>query len=152
MDQLFQSLLNFLSAGWEVVISLIFIVAPWSPLIAWIVFWLFAVNWEKLYLVATKGALYGVILIGLMMILVWGLISPPPAGYHNMIGLHVGNFVGKTIYVTMLFAMALMCGSVQLSGALGSLAHFPDEEEHSDGGHESDHGGHEDHGHGHSAH
>lgn len=153
MGQLFQSLQNFLASGWEVVVALLAFVAPWAPLIAWVAFWLLAVNWEKLYVVATKGAILGIALIALMMILAWGLIAPHERGYHEMLGLHVGNFVGKTIYVTMLLTIALLCGAVQLSGACGSLVHFPEEEpDHGDHHHDHGHGGHDDHGHGHSSH
>ncbi|MFM7834304.1 MAG: hypothetical protein ACKPJD_21095, partial [Planctomycetaceae bacterium] len=63
-----------------------------------------------------------------------------------LLGLAVGNFTGKFIYVTMLTCMALMCGSAQLSGAFGSLAVFPEAAA------EDDHHGHDDHGHGHDSH
>jgi hypothetical protein len=149
MEQLINSLAKLLSAGWEVVISVLFLAVPWAPLIAWVAFWLLAVNWEKLYPVLAKGGAVGVVLIGLMMILVWGLIAPPQEGVHNMLGLHPSNFVGKTVYVTMLLTIMALCGSVQLSGACGSLVSFP-EEVPDDHGHESD--GH-DHGHaGHDGH
>lgn len=144
MDKLIDSLEKLLAAGWEVFVSLLAFVTPWAPLIAWIAFWLLAVNWEKLYPVLAKGAAIGVVLIGLMTILVWGLIAPPPDGVHHLFGLKVFNFVGKTIYVTMLTTIALLCGSVQLSGACGSLARFPDEE-HVDDDHSHGTHGHVDH-------
>lgn len=147
MEQLLHSLRNLLVAGWDVVISVISLVAPWSPLIAWIGFWLLAVNWEKLYPVLARGAAVGVLLIGLMMILIWGLIAPPVDGVHHLFGLNTSNFVGKTVYVTALLTIAALCGSVQLSGACGPLAFFPEEtpEDHHGGGHHDDHhGGHGD--------
>lgn len=144
MEKLIDSLQHLFIAGWEVLVSLLVLLVPWAPLIAWFAFWLLAVNWEKLYPVLTRGALIGVFLIGLMMILVWGLIAPPPEGVHNMFGLHPTNFFGKTIYVTMLFTIAALCGAVQLSGACGSLVSFPEEEDedhhHGDHGHDSGHG------------
>ena len=143
MEKLIGSLQNLLVAGWEVVVSLLTFAVPWTPLIAWIAFWLLAVNWEKLYPVLAKGAVIGVVFIGLMMILVWGLIAPPPDGAHHLFGLKPSNFVGKTIYVTMLLTIAALCGSVQLSGACGTLASFPDDD------HDRDNHGEGDHGHGH---
>ena len=72
MEQLIHSLQNLLAAGWEVVLSLLIVVVPWTPLIAWVAFWLLAVNWEKLYPILAKGGVVGVMLIGLVAILVWG--------------------------------------------------------------------------------
>ena len=140
------------------VISLLALIVPWTPLIAWVAFWLLAVNWEKLYPVLAKGGAIGVLLIGLMMVLVWGLIAPPEGGVHHLFGLKPSNFVGKTIWVTMLFTIMALCGSVQLSGACGSLVSFPDEEPdddgHGDHTHGDGHGSHDQHassGHSHGA-
>jgi hypothetical protein len=146
MEKLIESLQNLLVAGWEVVVSLLVFVVPWAPLIAWVAFWLLAVNWEKLYPLLVRGGAIAVMMIGLMMILVWGLIAPPQDGVHYLFGLKPSNFVGKTIYVTMLMTIAALCGSVQLSGACGSIVSFPEknDEDHVHGGH--------DHGHGHGEH
>jgi len=161
MEQLFISLQKLLEAGWLVVMNLLVVVVPWTPLIAWVAFWLLAVNWEKLYPVLAKGAIIGVLLIGLMMILIWGLIAPPADGMHHLFGLNPSNFVGKTVYVTILFTIMALCGSVQLSGAYGSLTHFADDEsvdeEHGGNAHGHDsHGSGHDHAsqqaHGHSSH
>ncbi|WP_010583449.1 hypothetical protein [Schlesneria paludicola] len=138
MEQLVDSLQNLLVAGWAVVVSLLGLVVPWAPLIAWVAFWLLAVNWEKLYPVLAKGGAIGVFLIGLMMILVWGLIAPPESGTHHLFGLEPTNFAGKTIYVTMLLVIMALCGSVQLSGACGKLVRFAEpDHDHSSGGHGS---------------
>ena len=153
MEQLIVSLQELLVAGWAVIVNLLVLVVPWTPLIAWIAFWLLAVNWEKLYPVLAKGAIIGVLLIGVMMVLVWGLISPPPDGVHHLFGLKPTNFVGKTIYVTMLFTIMALCGSVQLSGACGDLFPEADAEESDGHGHDGNGGhghGHDDHGHGHT--
>jgi hypothetical protein len=150
MEQLFLSLQKLLEAGWLVGISLFAVVIPWTPLIAWVAFWLLAVNWEKLYPVLAKGAVIGVVLVGLIAVLVWGLIAPPPDGVHHLFGLRPSNFVGKGIYVTMLMTIMALCGSVQLTGACGPLCHFPDDvpdEHHGDDHGHNDHG-HSDHSHG----
>jgi len=85
-----------------------------------------------------------------MMVLVWGLIAPPPDGVHHLMGLSPSNFVGKAIYVTMLLTIMALCGSVQLSGACGSLCRFAEVESDEHGGHDHDHGhgGHGNDGHG----
>ena len=151
MEQLILSLQELLFAVWHVVVSLLVFVVPWTPLLAWIAFWLLAVNWEKLYPVLAKGGIVGVMLVGLVAVLVWGLIAPPGDGAHYLFGLKPSNFVMKTVYVTMLLTIAALCGSVQLSGACGSLVCFCDDEsegrDSSGNGHAADGHGHSDHGH-----
>lgn len=149
MTDLIHNLLLLLIASWNVIVSLLGLLLPWTPLMAWVAFWLLAVDWVKLRTVLVQGGWIGVLFLGLMMILVWGMVAPPDKGSHFLFGLHVSNFVGKTVYVTALLTIMFLCGSVQLSGACGSLAYFP-EDAADDHGHDSHggHGGHGDHGHG----
>ena len=129
MENLLNSLLQLIIAVWNVVESLFHLVLPWTPLVAWVAFWLLAVNWVKYRAVLVKGGWTGLFFIGLMMILIWGLIAPPVDGVHHVFGLSLSNFVGKTVYVTALFSIMFLCGSVQLSGACGSLVCFKHEDE-----------------------
>ena len=137
LKQLGIALLNVLDAFFEAL-------GPWWPLIlglgAWVVFWLFAVNWLRLREVLASGGWTGVVLIAVMWILVWGVVAPPEDGRHHLLGLSVSNFVGKTVYVTALVCIMLLCGSVQLSGLLGSWGTFREDEEpadHAAHGHDS---------------
>lgn len=111
------------------------IVLPWTPLIAWIAFWLLAVNWVTLRSILLRGGWVGFLLIGLVMILVWGAAAPPLSGGHKLLGLTLSNYVGKTVYVTFLLCIALVCGSVQLSGAVRPVFSEADEEPANSGGH-----------------
>ena len=130
MEALFDNILQFLGAGWEVLVSLGALLLPWTPLVAWIVFWLFAVNWVKLREVMLHGGCIAVVLIGVVMILIWGMIDPSDAtdGKHHLFGLAVSNFVGKTVYVTGLLCIMFLCGSVQLSGCCASCCRFEDDD------------------------
>lgn len=112
-------------------------ILPWWPLIAWIAFWMFAVNWVKLREFLLAGGWIGVLLIACMMVLVWGVVAPPADGAHHLLGLNVSNFVGKFMYVTALLVIMLLCGSVQLSGSVDRYLHFvePEDESHGDHGH-----------------
>jgi hypothetical protein len=145
---LLDSLQNLLLALVELLTTLAATIAPWWPLIAWIAFWTFAVNWTKLYEVLWARGFIGVLLIAFIWVLVWGTVSPPEGGSHHLLGLTVSNFFGKLMYVTALLVIALLCGSVQLSGAVDKYLHFvePVDDSHGDHGH-----GHGD-GHGHDAH
>lgn len=149
MDVLY-SLIDLISAAGVFLWSLVNAVAPWAALIAWIAFWMLAVDWVKLRSFLLKGGWIGVVLLGLMAVLVWGVIAPPIDGSHSLLGLHVSNFVGKTVYVTTLLVIMLLCGSTQLSGCCDRLLNLEvplgggDGHGHDDHGH----GGHHDAGHG----
>jgi len=105
-------------------LTLIQALLPWTPLLAWIAFWLLAVNWRQLYPVLMRGGLVAVILTALMAILVWSSIAEPEGGFHYLFGLKVNNIYGKTVYVTGLAVIAALCGTVQLSGGCSSLCRF----------------------------
>lgn len=130
---------------WAVVQALI----PWTPLIAWIAYWTLAVDWVRLRSILLQGGWVGVMLIALTAVLVWGVVAPPVDGMHSLLGLHVSNFVGKTMYVTALLVIVLLCGSVQLSGLCGRLVNL---EQPASGGDSHHHGGHGHHGDNHDSH
>ena len=150
MAELFDSLIALFAALFHVVKALVVFVLPFLPLIAWVSFWTFAVNWVKLYEVLfRKGGIVGLLLGCFMWVLIWGLIAPPVDGTHAMLGLKVGNFVAKFVYVASLVAIMFMAASVQLSGMLNCCCSFEEPAaDDGDHGHSHDaHGGHDDHGH-----
>ena len=128
MEPLLESLGQFVSAGGDVLSSLGALLLPWTPLGAWIVFWLFGVDWVKFRQVLLAGGWVGVVLIGLVMALVWEMIAPAAEGTYSILGLEPSGFVGKTVLVTGLFCVALLCGAVQLSGCCGVCRSFAEED------------------------
>lgn len=153
MPELFDSLLNLIQAVWQVALNLLLLILPWVALIAWVAWWLLAVNWVRLRETLLKGGLIGYALFYFMMILIWGVCAPPEGGSHYLFGMTLSNFVGKTVYVTMLFVIMFVCGSVQLSGAVDRFLNFEgDDGPADDHGHGHDDHGHGDHGHGDAGH
>lgn len=157
MFDLFTSLVNVFFSLLDVVVNLARLIMPWLPLLGWIGFWSFAVNWARALPVLRRGGFIGVLLLMFVAVLVWGAIAPPADGTHFLMGLKVSNHAGKFIYVTMLTCIALLCGSAQLSGAFGRLGQFPEEpaeDDHSHGshGHDSHHESQQNHGQSHSVH
>ncbi|MEX0725604.1 MAG: hypothetical protein WEB58_18465 [Planctomycetaceae bacterium] len=126
--QLANSLIDLVIAIGNVLLSVVGVILPWTPLIVWVAFWMLAVNWSKLRLVLLQGGWIGVVFIGLMMILIWGMIAPPAEGFHHFFGLTVSNFVGKTVYVAILFSIMFICGTVQLAGVCDCCVRFPEDE------------------------
>jgi hypothetical protein len=124
MTALDQSFIQLLTALGQVLVDLGRLLLPFLPLAAWIAFWTLGVNWTKLRVVLLQGGWIGLLLIGAVAVLVWGTVAPPPSGSHHLLGLTLGNFVGKTVFVTTLICIMFLCGSVQLSGACGKLCQF----------------------------
>lgn len=153
MQDLWNSIVQLLEVLLQLVVNLGQVILPWLPLIAWVAFWLLAVNWVKLRQVLLQGGAIGVGLIALMTVLIWGMIAPPPDNHHYLMGLSVSNYYGKLVYVTTLLCIMLLCGSVQLSGLVSPWVNFAALEAPVDDGHD-DHGGHghDTHGHGDGGH
>ena len=74
VDALEQILLGFKQIL-TVVASVIF-TAPVLPVLAWALFWLFAVDWTRLRQIILKGGWLGVVLVGVVMVVVWQQIVP----------------------------------------------------------------------------
>ena len=129
---LLQSLVNVFWLLLDVVIAFVKVVVPWLPLLAWIAFWSLAVNWVRTFDILRRGGFIGVLLMMFMAVIVWGAVAPPIEGTHSLFGLTVSNYAGKFIYVTMLTCIALLCGSVQMSGTFGSLIDFSAEDKPAD--------------------
>lgn len=155
MSELLISLSDLVVAAWSLLKAVSGLLLPWFPLAVWIGFWLCAVNWNKLReVLVSKGGLLGVLLIGAIWVLIWGVVAPPESGSHYFFGLTLSNFVGKLVYVTALFCLMFLCGSVQLSGCCQQWCEvtMPDPHAHGDHGHggqdsHSQSAGHADHGH-----
>lgn len=149
MSKLFDSLLQVIAALWDLVITSLGVLAPWTPLVAWVAFWLLAVNWVKLRETLAKGGWIGVFLIGAIAVLIWGNIAPGSGGY-DFFGLKISNFAEKTVYVSGLVCIMFLAGALQLSGFCSKLCQFEEPiliaESHGHGDH--GHGGHDDHRHG----
>lgn len=146
MSELLISLSDLIVAAWSLLKAVSGLLLPWFPLAAWIGYWLCAVNWIKLReVLISKGGILAVLLIGAVWVLIWGVVAPPESGSHFILGLTVSNYVGKLVYVTALFCLMFLCGSVQLSGCCNQWCEvtLPDPHAHGDHGH----GGHDAHGH-----
>ena len=123
MQVLLEAISRVGSSFWELLVAVLAVLVPWTPLAAWIVFWLFAVNWLKLRQTLAKGGWVGLVLIGASMVLVWGSISPGSGGF-DFFGLRISNFVEKTVYVSGLFVMMFLAGALQLSGFCAACCQF----------------------------
>jgi hypothetical protein len=115
-----DSLVQLFKYSWEFLASLGALILPVVPLLLWVGFWTFAVDWVKLRSFLLKGGWISLVLISLVAMLVWGMVAPPEDGFHYILGKQLTNFVGKFVYVTGLVCIMLLCGSVQLAGVFGN--------------------------------
>ncbi|MGH7202536.1 MAG: hypothetical protein ACREJB_18160 [Planctomycetaceae bacterium] len=126
--ELWDAILALLLALWMILAILLQVVVRWLPLIAWVAFWLFAVNWTTLRRILLQGGWIALVLLWFVAILTWGTVSPE-TGPREIFGLTLSNYVVKMVYVSILFCIMLICGAVQLSGALGRWGRFAEEPE-----------------------
>lgn len=73
------------------------------PLLVWMAFWLFAVNWKKVWPILSEGAWAPVVLLGFLSALVWAQLSPTcrlvpllPHFWHQLAG--VGLVIGAALF------------------------------------------------------
>lgn len=140
MQELLQALTLLGSGLSALVVAIVKPLLPWIPLAAWVLFWMLAVNWVKFRAVLAKGGWIGLVLLGAVIVLVWGTLAPPVAGTTLLFGLRLSNYVEKTVYVSALASIMFLAGSVQLSGGCGcclDLSEPPTGDEHDDHGHDS---------------
>jgi len=123
LQMLFDSISGLGHSLLALIAALLLVIIPWTPLAAWVFFWMFAVNWSKLRETIARGGWVGTVLIGVVAVLVWGNISPGTDSF-DFFGLHVSNFVQKTVYVSGLMVIMFLAGAVQLSGCCATWMSF----------------------------
>ncbi|MCH2200599.1 MAG: hypothetical protein MK102_01405 [Fuerstiella sp.] len=127
--ELLQNLVVLFSSLLSVAVSLVEVILPWLPLLAWIAFWTLAVNWVTAFDVIRRGGWIGILLLMFATVLVWGAVAPPVAGHHEIFSLKVDNYPGKFFYVTTLTCIAFLCGSAQMNGFAHGLVRFDNTDE-----------------------
>jgi hypothetical protein len=104
--ELGQTLYQLVDALWTLLSALGAAIMHWSLLLAWLAWWLLAVNWSKLWPVLARGAWLPVVLLMTVAALVWSQIAPSDwAG--------VPNFWWQLGGVGLLGAVTLLCGWLQ---------------------------------------
>jgi hypothetical protein len=95
---------------------------PWLPLAVWAVYWLVLVDWSRLLPVLSRG---GWLVIGAVLALglaVWCLTVPVLPDGERWLGLLVDSGVAKFLNASVLVAIAVVAGAIQLSGLFPTTA------------------------------
>ncbi len=85
--------------------------APWLLAIAWVAWWLWAVDWRKMGPALRRGAWAPLTLLGLIAALAWAMVAPRSL---NLLGWNVPNFWWQVGAVGLILSSALFCGWLQL--------------------------------------
>jgi hypothetical protein len=95
----------------DLIVELLVLVLRWSPLIAWIAWWLGAVNWRKAWRALADGAWAPLLLLIVMASLVWSRLDPGDC--FCLVLFTVPNFWWQLGGVALLAAIAFLCGWLQ---------------------------------------
>ncbi len=106
--QLFSDLGKLLAPLWHFVVG-------WLLLIVWIAWWLWGVDWKKVWSVLAQGAWLPVILLMVVGALAWSQMAPSDLPCLGLVT--VPNFWWQLGGVGVLVALTLLCGWLQ--GVLG---------------------------------
>jgi hypothetical protein len=116
MAQLSTSLWEFFSAAAALAGIVMVTAGPLIPVVLFAAFWLWAVDWQALRPLLTRGGWIGGLLIAVLAALVWTAIDGPARGPAIVFGLSVSPFVGKFVMVSGLVVLLQLCGAAQLAG------------------------------------
>jgi hypothetical protein len=123
------------------------------PLVLWVIWWLWGVNWKKAWPVLAQGGWVPVLLLMAVAALAWAQLEP--RAYVLAGGWTIANGWWQLVGVSLLVAVALFCGFVQgyfnwtpqeidlappAAAHHGTYGHVPG---HGNDGHEHGHHGHE---------
>jgi len=117
--------------------SIVSVLSTLMPILLWICFWFFCVNWRKTWPVLAEGGWAPVVLLMFISAEVWSRVAPGPCSYLPF----VSNFWWQLGSICILVAIALICGWVQAltSDAPPELALEPPPAAHGHGQHNGHH-------------
>jgi hypothetical protein len=111
MQDLLQSLLQVAYDLGKVGVALLQLILNSALLIAWVAWWLWGVDWSKLWPVLKQGAWVPATLLVIVGALVWSQISPSDLTLPG--SLLVPNFWWQLGATTVLVLVTLFCGWLQ---------------------------------------
>jgi hypothetical protein len=115
VEQILQTSIQLIVALWELLLAIGALAGRHLLLIAWVAWWLGAVNWKRAWAVLAYGGWAPVVLLTLITAAVWAALAPSTANVLDLFP--VGNFWWQLGAVTGVVLLALFCGWLQ--GVLG---------------------------------
>jgi hypothetical protein len=112
MPELLQTLVQLVIVLGQFMWELVTLLAPWALLIAWLAWWLWAVNWRRAWAVLAEGAWAPVVLLMILTARVWASLDPGECSFAGIMTLP--SFWCKLSGVGLLLAVTLFCGWLQI--------------------------------------
>jgi hypothetical protein len=112
VTDLYQTLGDLVQILIRLVVEILHLGMIWSPVIFWIAWWTFAVNWTKACRVLKDGAWAPLVLLWLMIAGVWSQVNPTVLVLGPNLAL--ANFWWQLLAVGLAIGSALFCGWLQM--------------------------------------
>jgi hypothetical protein len=112
VTELLQTGIDLVTIVIRLVVQLLQIGLVWSPVLVWIAWWLFAVNWKKACHALSEGAWAPLVLLWLMIAAVWSQVSPSVLPLSTNAA--IANFWWQLGAVGLAIGSAFFCGWLQL--------------------------------------
>jgi hypothetical protein len=111
MLELGNTLLQLVQVLFTLVSDLVTLAARWLLVIVWVAWWLWFVDWRKLWPTLAAGSWAPFLLLSVLAAIAWACIAPGPL---TLAGFVFPNFLWKLGAVMLLFCVALFCGWLQM--------------------------------------
>jgi hypothetical protein len=111
LAQLWTIIVNQVQVLWLLLILVFGVFTRWPLIILWILWWLLAVNWKKMWPVLAIGAWLPLILVVILAAFVWSRIEPGPGNFLGLVTIE--SFWWQLGNLAFLVALALFCGYLQ---------------------------------------
>ena len=105
-----QILWQLVLAGGQLLVETFSLALQWLPLIAWVAWWTFGVNWRKTREALKQGAWAPLVLLMLLVALVWSQLAPSSWSWQTIT---LPNFWWQLGVVTIIVGLTFLCGAVQ---------------------------------------
>ena len=102
---------NFLGSFWEILAFLLTIAFQWSLAIVWFAWWLWGVNWKRVWPVLAQGAWVVVLLLTVLSATVWAELQPTACSCLGFTT--IPNFWWQLGGVCFLVVLTFFCGWLQ---------------------------------------
>lgn len=112
-------------------------------ILAWVAWWLWAVNWKRAWPVLARGAWAPLVLLIVITALSWSMIAPRNCSCLGFVT--IANFWWQLGYVVLIAGLAFFCGWLQEVFGIHPIEVNLEPVEHHHG-HDHGHGGHHEHG------
>jgi hypothetical protein len=111
LAQLWTIIVNQVQVLWLLLVLVFGVFTRWPLIILWILWWLLAVNWKKMWPVLAMGAWLPLILVVILAAFVWSRIEPGPGNFLGLVTIE--SFWWQLGNLAFLVALALFCGYLQ---------------------------------------